>query len=70
MRVAVFFGWGWVALCILATIGCAAGSIWADGNKVLSENLSETGWLFGLVSVLSGVGMGIATGIALDEGKL
>ena len=70
MRVAVFFGWGWVALCILATIGCAAGSIWADGDKVLAENLSETGWLFALVSVLSGVVTGVATGVLHDEGKL
>lgn len=70
MRILVFLAWGLVALMIVSTIGCAVGSIWADGDKTLGKNLSDTAWLGFLLSLASTIGMGIATGVLHEEGKI
>lgn len=70
MRFLVFLGWAWVVGCVLSTLACAIGSIWADGSKALATNLSDTGWLGAILSVISGVVMGVWTAYLSDEGKL
>jgi hypothetical protein len=70
MRFLIFLGWCVVVVLFLSALTSTIGSIWSPTDSALAKNLSDTAWLLWILSIMSGVGMGFGTTIAIDEGKL